>query len=112
MTGVSSSGIEAAPVITNLDDDPVLLSLDANLRGGCLGVSLNIRQRFSPDGEQLVFNGLGQPEPRPRPAHVDGQPVRAQGGGLPGQRCNQPIVNRVAPQLEHQGAHLGLHAPR
>src|SRR5215217_4724188 len=101
--------VEAPPVVADLQDDLALLSLDANVRRARPGMLLDIRERFAPDGEQLAFSELGQSELRPRSLDVDGHPFRsAQVGGLPGQRRNQPVLDRLAMQLEDQRAHLAL----
>ena len=76
------------------------------------GVPLDVRERLPPDGEQLRLHALGQREPRLRAPDVDGQPVRgAHAGGVPGERRDQPVVDRVAVQLEDERANLALHAP-
>lgn len=56
---MSGGWIEAAPVVTDLDENLLLLSLDPNLRGGRSGVPHDIRERLPPDGEQLRFHVLG-----------------------------------------------------
>src|SRR5215218_1865548 len=93
VTGMPVAGVEAAPVVTDLDDDLLPLSLHPNVRDGGFGVPHDIRERLSSDGEQLRFHLLGQRQPRLRSADLDGQPVRsAEVEGVSRQRRNQPVV--------------------
>src|SRR4051812_18970992 len=68
--GVPPVGVETAPVVADLDDNLPLLGLDPNVRRARPGVLLDVQERLPPDVEELGFDELRQPEPRPRPADV------------------------------------------
>src|SRR5215211_1886300 len=112
VTRMPAGWVEAAPVVMDLDDDLLTLSLDPNVRDGGSGVPHDIRERLPSNGEQLRFHLLGQRQPRLRSPDIDGQPVgSAQPEGVSCERRDQPVVDRVAAQLEDQRANLALHAP-
>src|SRR5215212_4624227 len=52
VTRVSAGGVEAVPVVTDLDENLSVLSLDPNVRRGRPGVPQHIRERLAPDREQ------------------------------------------------------------
>src|SRR4051794_10615350 len=112
VTGMSVVGVEAAPVVTDLDHDLLMLGLDPNPRDGGSGVPHDIRERLPSDGEQLRLHLLGHRQPRLRSANLDRQAVRgAELMGMSRERCNQPVVKRLAAQFVDQRADLPLHAP-
>src|SRR5688500_1995632 len=113
VTGMSAVRVEAAPVVTYLNDDLIPLSLDLDARHRRLGVPHDIRERLPADGEQLRFHLLGHGQPRRGSSDVDDQTVRsAQAGGVSRECANQAVVDRFPAQLEDQRADLALHAPR
>ena len=109
--GCPAAGSKPSPLSRTSRTTAALLSLDANVRGARLGVLLDIRERLPPDGEQLCLHSLGQREPRSRSRTSMVSPVESHAGGVPGERRDQPFMDRVAVQREDELAYLPLHAP-
>ena len=105
--------VEAAPVVADLDEDLLppeprpgpARRLPRRASGHSRAPPARWRTAASPRAARR--------QPRRGSPDVDGQPLRsAQPGGVSGECRNQPVVDRVAAQLEDERANLALHAPR
>src|SRR3954454_4494849 len=76
VTRMSVAGVEAAPVVRDLDNHLLPPSLDSDLRDAGSGVPDDIRERLASDGEQLRLHLLGHPQAGLGSTDLDRQAVR------------------------------------
>jgi hypothetical protein len=113
VAGICSARVEAPSVVADLYEDVSGSDVHVDKGGGGVCVLDHIGERLAPDSKELGLNRLGKRKARDGSPHLEGRRATgAQAQGVPRERGNQSIVDRVATQFEDERANLGLHAPR
>ena len=113
VAGMAGGRVEPPPVVADLDEDHARPELPpARAPRSRRRASDDVGQRLAPDREQLGLDELATARGATPGPDLDrrARPSSAQSRGVPRERRNQPVVDRVAAQLEDERAHLALHA--